>query len=51
MDENASKLLQADMKERPAATISDRRRFLEHLMGMQLSDSTVWRLFKRLGFS
>ena len=51
VDENARALLEEDVKERPAATISQRRRFLEHLTGTTLSDSTVRRLMKRLGFS
>ena len=51
IDETAEKLLEEDVKERPAATVSDRRRFLERLMGKPLSDSTVRRLLKRLGFS
>src|SRR5215217_6716725 len=50
-DEKAQVLLEADVKERPAATISQRRRFLEHITGTTLSDSTVRRLMKRLGFS
>jgi transposase len=45
------KLLEEDVKERPSATISDRRRFLERLTGKTLSDSTVRRLLRRLGFS
>ena len=51
LNESAQALLEADVKERPAATISQRRRFLEHLSGAPLSDSTVRRLMKRLGFS
>lgn len=50
-DRTAERLLQEDVKERPAATVSDRRRFLERTMGKALSDSTVKRLLKRLGFS
>ena len=50
-DETAQLLLRKDVEERPDATISQRRRFLEHLTGMALSDSTVRRLMKRLGFS
>jgi transposase len=50
-DEKARVLLEEDVKERPAATISQRRRFLEHLTGSTLSDSTVRRLMKQLGFS
>jgi transposase len=50
-DESAHKLLEEDVQERPAATVSERRRFLEHTTGKSLSDSTVKRLLKRLGFS
>ena len=45
------KLLQEDVKKRPAVTVSERRRFLEQLTGKALSDSTIRRLLKRLGFS
>ena len=48
---SAQVLLEEDVKERPAATIGQRRRFLEHVTGTTLSDSTVRRLMKRLGFS
>jgi len=51
VNESAQTLLEEDVKERPAATIGQRRRFLEHLTGTTLSDSTVRRLMKRLGFS
>jgi transposase len=44
-------LLQRDLEERPAATIAQRRRFLEHITATTLSDSTVRRLMKRLGYS
>ena len=50
-DEKARALLEDDVKERPAATIGQRRRFLEHITGITLSDSSVRRLMKRLGFS
>jgi transposase len=50
-DEKAQVLLEEDVEERPSATISQRRRFLEHIMGTTLSDSTVRRLMKRMGFS
>lgn len=49
--EEAKVLLEKDVKERPTATISQRRLFLEYLTGTILSDSTVRRLMKRLGFS
>ena len=51
VDEKAQLLLERDVEERPAATIGQRRRFLEHITATTLSDSTVRRLMKRLGFS
>src|SRR5215208_2613704 len=51
VDKTAQALLEEDVKERPAATISQRRRFLEHITRTDMSDSTVRRLMKRLGFS
>ncbi len=51
INESAKKLLEKDVEERPAATVSERRRFLERITGESLSDSTVGRLLKRLGFS
>ena len=51
IDQTAEKLLKEDVKERPAATVSERRRFLEHTTGKTLSASTMKRLLKRLGFS
>lgn len=50
-DETTRKLLEEDVKERPALTIKERRRFLEDTTGKALSDSTVGRLLKRMGFS
>src|ERR687890_921795 len=50
-DETTQKLLEEDVKERPAAAVSQRRRFLEHTTGKVLSDSTILRLLKRMGFS
>jgi transposase len=49
--EEAKVQLEKDLKERPTATIYQRRLFLEYLTGTTLSDSTVRRLMKRLGFS
>jgi transposase len=50
-DEKARALLEKDVEERPGATISQRRHFLEHITATTLSDSTVRRLMKRMGFS
>jgi transposase len=51
VDQKAQVLLKEDVKECPAATISQRRRFLEHITATDMSASTVRRLMKRLGFS
>jgi transposase len=50
-NEKAQVLLEKDVQERPSATIGQRRRFLEHMTAKTLSDSTVRRLMKRMGFS
>jgi transposase len=39
-DEYVEKLLEEDVEKRPAATVSERRRFLECTTGTALSDST-----------
>jgi transposase len=51
VDEKAQVLLEKDVEERPGATIGQRRRFLEHITATTLSNSTVRRLMKRMGFS
>jgi len=51
IDERATKLFEEDVKERPAATVAGRHRFLKHLTGKPLSDSTVRRVLKRLSVS
>jgi transposase len=51
MDERARRLLEADLRERPAATLPQRREFLRRAAGLSVSDSTVSRMLKRLGFS
>jgi transposase len=49
--EEARRLLEADLKERPAATLSERREFLERVCGVGVSDSTLSRLLRRMGFT
>ena len=51
VDQTTEKLLEEDVQKRPAATVFERRRFLERLTGKSLSDSTIRRVLKRLGFS
>jgi transposase len=50
-NETMRKLLEADLIERPAATAAERQRYLEHMTGESMSDSTVRRLVRRLGHS
>ena len=45
------RLLSEDLAERPAATASERRRYLERTTGESMSDSTVRRLVRSLGHS
>ena len=49
--EKGQLLLEKDVEERLSATITQRRRFLEHITATTLSDSTVRRLMKRMGFT
>jgi transposase len=51
LDAAARKLLEADLRERPAATLPQRREFLRRAVGVELSDSTLSRMLKRLGWS
>src|SRR5215210_3811700 len=51
MDERARKLLEADLEERPSATLSDRSEYLGRVAGVSVSDSTASRVLKRLGWS
>lgn len=51
MDEGATKLLEADVERRPAATLSERCEFLEKVAGLQVSESTLSRMLRRLGWS
>jgi transposase len=50
-EETTKRLLEGDVKERPTLTVAERRRFLEHVTGKTLSDSTVLRLLKKMGFT
>jgi transposase len=50
-NDTTRRLLEADLADRPAATAAQRRRYLEHMTGEAMSDSTVRRLVRRLGHS
>ncbi len=51
LGEAARKLLEADLEERPAATLPERGEFLARVVGVSVSDSTVGRMLKRMGWS
>jgi transposase len=51
LGEAARKLLEADLEERPAATLPERREFLARVAGVSVSDSTVSRMLNRMGRS
>jgi transposase len=51
LDEVARKLLEVDLEERPMATLPQRRQFLGRVAGVLVSDSTVSRMLKRMGWS
>ena len=51
LDHRARRLLESDLEERPAATLPQRREFLGGVAGVWVSDSTVSRMLKRMGFS
>lgn len=50
-DEMTRRLLEEDIRTRPSATIKERRHFLMSFAGKSLSEVTVRRLMKRMGFS
>ncbi|HZC83980.1 MAG TPA: helix-turn-helix domain-containing protein [Rubrobacter sp.] len=47
----AERLLEGDLEERPTATLRQRREFLRQAAGVSVSESTVSRVLKRLGWS
>jgi transposase len=51
MNQSATKLLEVDVERRPAATLSERRQFLQKAAGVRVSSSTVSRMLRRLGWS
>jgi transposase len=51
MDETARRILEADMQEHPAATLSERCEHLGRVAGLSVSESTVSRVLGRLGWS
>ena len=51
MDEAALRLLEADFRERPTDKLPQRREFLSGVAGVGVSESTISRALKRLGWS
>jgi len=51
LDQAAWRLLEEDLEERPAATLRQRREFLRRVRGVSVSESTVSRTLRRLGWS
>jgi transposase len=51
LDERARKILEAGVEKRPATTLKDRCRFLEEMVGVLVSESTLSRLLRKMGFS
>jgi hypothetical protein len=51
LDEGARRLLEADLQERPAGTLAQRREFLSRVRGVEVSDSTVSRTLGCMGWS
>ena len=49
--ERGRRLLESDVEERPALSLLERCRFLEQATGVRVSESTMSRLLRRLGFS
>src|SRR5918997_1130217 len=51
LDERARRLLEADVEQRPVVSLRERGRFLERVAGVRVSESTLCRLLRRMGFS
>ena len=51
LDGKATKLLEADLKQRPFATLQERRDYIHALTGLSVSRSTTCRAIARIGSS
>jgi transposase len=51
LDEGARKLLEANLEEHPEATLPQRREFLQRVCAVSVSDSTVSRMLRRMGWT
>ena len=50
LDEKARRLLEVDLKERPFAKLADRREYLREVAGVSVSESTLSRALRKMGF-
>jgi transposase len=50
LDEKARRLLEADVQERPFAKLSDRWEYLQKVAGVSVSESTLSRALRKMGF-
>ena len=50
LDEKARRLLEANVEERPFAKLSDRQEYLERVAGARVSESTLSRALRQMGF-
>jgi transposase len=51
LDKKATKLLEVDLKQRPFATLQERRNYIHTLTGLSVSRSTICRATARVGQS
>jgi transposase len=50
LDEKARRLLEVDVQERPFAKLADRREYLRKVAGLSVSESTLSRALRKMGF-
>jgi transposase len=50
LDEKARRLLEANVEEHPFAKLSDRQEYLERVAGVRVSESTLSRALRKMGF-
>jgi len=50
LDQKARRLLEADIEERPFAKLTNRREYLEKVAGVKVSESTLSRALRQMGF-
>ena len=50
LDEKSRRLLEANVEERPFAKLADRREYLRRVAGVSVSESTLSRALRKMGF-